>query len=354
MHKVLTVIAGIVIIIMMAVMLLILVLQLTDYRPPSFESTVVRHAEGVQAVQENTAYDIATFNIGYCGLGADEDFFMDGGIKSKPDDLDTVLAYYQSIESYLDATNADWMILQEVDIHSDRTYDFDAYQALQKHFAAMSANFAYNYKVLFVPVPWPPMGQVNAGQATFSSFDMADGERLALPSDYAWPQKLVMLDRCVAVTRYAIENSDHQLIIMNAHFSAYDDGTLRAAQMAVVKTYMEKAYKEGNYVILGGDFNQTFPSVDMNDFPLFENGKYYKPYQIEADWTPVGWQWAIDNTAPTYRLLNASYQPDITQVGIIDGFLVSPNVRIVDVKTDDLGFEASDHNPVRMSFELIQ
>ncbi|MDK2866614.1 MAG: hypothetical protein PWP51_1611 [Clostridiales bacterium] len=354
MRKVFTVVAGIVIVIIMAVMLLILVLQLTDYRPSGLESTAVRHAESDEAAQERTVYDIATFNIGYCGLGADENFFMDGGTKSKPNDLDTVLTYYQSIESYLDSIDADWMMLQEVDVQSDRTYDFNAYQALQKHFASMSANFAYNYKVLFVPVPWPPMGQVNAGQATFSRFDMINGERLALPSDYAWPQKLVMLDRCVAVTRYAVADSEHQLVMMNAHFSAYDDGTLRAAQMAVVKAYMEEVYRRGDYVILGGDFNQTFPSVDINAFPLFENGKYYKPYQIEADWTPDGWQWAVDDTKPTYRLLNAPYQPGITQVGIIDGFLVSPNISIVDVTTDDLGFEASDHNPVRMSFELIR
>jgi endonuclease/exonuclease/phosphatase family metal-dependent hydrolase len=354
MRKVLTVIAGIIIVAIIALLLLILVLQLTDYTPSAIEQTDVRHIETDGTVTMDTPYEMVTFNIGYCGLGASENFFMDGGTKGKPDDLETVLSYYQTIEAYLTSTKADWMMLQEVDVQSDRTYSFDTYQALEKRFADMSANFAYNYKVLFVPVPWPPMGKVNAGQATFSQFDMTEGIRIALPSDYAWPQKLVMLDRCVAVTQYDLSGSDHKLIVMNAHFSAYDDGTLRAAQMAVVKTYMSAAYLNGDYIILGGDFNQTFPTVDAEAFPLFEDGKYYKPYQIEADWAPEGWQWAVDATTPTYRLLNAPYQQGITQVGIIDGFLVSPNIEIVNVTTDDLAFEASDHNPVRMTFKLVQ
>ncbi len=33
---------------------------------------------------------------------------------------------------------------------------------------------------------------------------------------------------------------------------------------------------------------------------------------------------------------------------VIDGFLVSPNVEIASVKTLDLGFAHSDHNPVRV------
>lgn len=41
-----------------------------------------------------------------------------------------------------------------------------------------------------------------------------------------------------------------------------------------------------------------------------------------------------------------------TQYYVIDGFIISPNVELLDVETLDLGFENSDHNPVIISFSL--
>ena len=124
--------------------------------------------------------------------------------------------------------------------------------------------------------------------------------------------------------------------------------------MALVKALIEKSYENGDYVILGGDWNQTFPGIDTTRFPLFDSGAFYLPYQIDKDWAPTGWQWGIDERVPTYRLLNAPYEEGITQVGIIDGFLVSPNIDIISVKTLDLGFKASDHQPVTMTFSLAK
>jgi endonuclease/exonuclease/phosphatase family metal-dependent hydrolase len=37
---------------------------------------------------------------------------------------------------------------------------------------------------------------------------------------------------------------------------------------------------------------------------------------------------------------------------MIDGFIVSSNVSVDEVSTLDLGFAASDHNPVEMSVTL--
>ena len=350
--KGLKVVLGLVFVSLIAFGLLIIVLQVTDYKPDQIETMDIHNAENVSAINMDETYDMITFNIGYCGLGANEDFFMDGGNKAKADNLDTVIGYFESIKEYLQNQDVDIIALQEVDINSDRTFALDEYQAFSQSLDAYSRDFAYNYKVLFVPVPWPPMGMVHAGQATYGKFTYESAERLALPSDFPWPQNLVMLDRCVTVTQIPVEGSGSKLIVMNAHFSAYDDGTLRIQQMEVVKNYMSEAYKAGNFVVLAGDFNQTFPGVDESQFPMYLEGKFYKPYQIEDDFLPEGWQWGVDYHTPTYRLLNAAYIEGETQVGIIDGFVVSPNIDIVSVKTDNLSFAASDHNPVKLEFKL--
>jgi hypothetical protein len=46
--------------------------------------------------------------------------------------------------------------------------------------------------------------------------------------------------------------------------------------------------------------------------------------------------------------------PQSFQYFVLDGFLVSSNVKVKEVVTEDLGFECSDHNPVILSFELAE
>ena len=40
-------------------------------------------------------------------------------------------------------------------------------------------------------------------------------------------------------------------------------------------------------------------------------------------------------------------------INVLDGFIVSDNVRVNSVRNIDTGFAYSDHNPVRMEFVLI-
>ncbi|MBQ4208120.1 MAG: endonuclease, partial [Clostridia bacterium] len=57
----------------------------------------------------------------------------------------------------------------------------------------------------------------------------------------------------------------------------------------------------------------------------------------------------------TCRLLNMPYDPadPATQYYVIDGFILSPNVRLDAVETKDCGFEFSDHNPVMLDVTLL-
>ncbi|WP_293181125.1 hypothetical protein, partial [Oceanithermus sp.] len=65
-------------------------------------------------------------------------------------------------------------------------------------------------------------------------------------------------------------------------------------------------------------------------------------------WTPSGWTWAYDATTPSNRAVNRPWQPGVNYVTVIDGFLVSPNVKVEEVHTENLDFAYSDHQPVRV------
>jgi endonuclease/exonuclease/phosphatase family metal-dependent hydrolase len=64
----------------------------------------------------------------------------------------------------------------------------------------------------------------------------------------------------------------------------------------------------------------------------------------------VGWSILADAARPTIRAKDGPYAPGVTATAIIDGFLVSPEVRVVSLETLDTGFAHTDHQPVAAEF----
>lgn len=69
---------------------------------------------------------------------------------------------------------------------------------------------------------------------------------------------------------------------------------------------------------------------------------------------PYDWKWVFDPESPTNRYLNESFTPGKTFRCVIDIFLVSPNVEVLQNATLSLNFCSSDHNPIEMSFMLVK
>ena len=116
---------------------------------------------------------------------------------------------------------------------------------------------------------------------------------------------------------------------------------------------MEKEYEAGNYVIVGGDFNQTFSDVDVSKYEVGAEG-VWRPGVFDTTRVMQNFNTYMDASVPTCRSLDRAYDKDDKnfQVYVIDGFIVSNNVEVVSAKTIGLGFENSDHNPVEMVVKL--
>ena len=226
---------------------------------------------------------------------------MDGGSKVKPDSKALVEDNLSGITSVLKDNPSDVYFLQEVDINSTRSYGIDQRSAYSE---ALNKNsfFAYNFKCDFVPYPLPPIGHVESGLVTLTDNYVTDASRISLPESFSWPVKTCNLKRCLLVTRFPLKDSSNELVLINFHLEAYDSGEGKIAQSKMLADILSQEYEKGNYVIAGGDFNQTFQGVD----------KY--PVTNKEDWTPgiIGdsdlpdhFSFAIDDSYPTCRLLNA-------------------------------------------------
>ena len=351
MKKVIQSLLGIVLLLSVVIILGVAYLTITDYKPDEVETLeVVSHVSTI--AERGNVISLSTWNIGYSGLGAKEDFFMDDGVKTQPNDISVVEGYLEGIKEVLTSIDTDIIMLQEIDIDAKRSFYMNQKVIIDELLSDYDHSFGKNYDVTYVPVPLPPMGKVKAGIGLYSQFQMIEATRYSLPGEFKWPKKVVMLDRCIVSSRFELKDSDADLIIINAHFSAYGDGEMSAKQLEYVKSFITNEYNKGNYVILGGDWNQTFPKVDVNSYPLYQNGDYWLPNNINEDWISDDWTFAYGDGTPTYRLLNEPYQEGVTQTGVIDGFILSPNIHLVSSEVIDLNFEFSDHNPVVINVVL--
>lgn len=341
---------AVLVVILVAVLILtgiIVYAVITDYKPK--EKEIVFSGEKKEILSDTMEFSVLTWNIGYCGLDKEMDFFYDGGTKvftPKPQCLINLSA----VSKFLRQNDSiDFLFIQELDKNSKRSYHINEFDTLAKSLKNHNRFFARNYAVFFVPVPpSEPMGKVLSGITIFSKYHPTSSIRYSFPGEYGFPKQLFMLDRCFLVNRYPLQNGK-ELIVINTHNEAFDPGQIRAAQMAYLKEFLLKEYSNGNYVITGGDWNMSPPDFK----PDFANNKVNTlQMKMPSDYLPAEWKWAYDNQAPSNRSVIAAYDPSTTTTTVIDVFLLSPNIENISVKCINLNFENSDHNPVRIKVKL--
>ncbi len=323
---------------------------ISDYDPD--KRLVLFEDSSPDTILTESRLDILSWNVGYCGLGAEMDFFFDGG-KNVRASRENTLKNTGAIGRFLaNNDSVEFILLQEVDINSKRTYHNDQFSKFSKLLKYPYSYFAPNYKSFFVPVPpAEPMGKVNSGLMSLSKIKPFMVERYDYPGNYSWPKRLFMLDRCFMVNRFALSNSK-SLLIINTHNSAFDGGILKEQEMACLRDFVLEEYEKGNYILVGGDWNQNPPGFEDKQFNKNSGYENFVLKTINEDFLPSGWKWIYDPATTTNRSNSAPYNKESTTSTILDFFLVSPNIQSVSSRSIDLDFQNSDHQPVLSSIKL--
>ena len=345
--KILTAVGIIIIVLVLGFIGLIVYALISDYKPE--EKETIAQSDNPSILQDSISITLLTWNIGYAGLDKEMDFFYDGGTKVITPEANC-RENIAEIGNYLKKNDTiDFIILQEVDRKSKRSYKIDEFADISEKLTGYKSFFAKNYDVFFVPMPLSnPMGKVVSGIATFSKYTPGSSVRFSLPGDFGFPTQLFYLDRCFMVNRYKMTNSK-ELVLINTHNEAFDEGDIRRAQMEMLKGFIINEYNSGNYIIAGGDWNQCPPGFK----PAFQENQVNTAQMVmESDYLSTGWIYVFDPESPSNRSVVAAYDPSTTTTTVIDFFILSPNLEPVSVKCLNLGFEYSDHNPVIVQVKL--
>jgi endonuclease/exonuclease/phosphatase family metal-dependent hydrolase len=317
----------------------------TDYKPTQKEKLTVKGG-GFYNIPLNSVITILSWNMGYCGLGEDMDFFYDGGkrVRATPEEFQKYLNGSLNFLSKHDSVSI--FLLQEVDTNAKRTYYLNESILINQFLSSYSSVFAKNYDVRFVPFPvYNPMGSVVSGIMTLSKAKPVEAFRVPYLSHFSWPKNIFLLDRCLICSRYKMQGGKY-LVVLNTHNSAYDDAAkLREEESEIIRTTMLEEYDKGNYVIVGGDWNRNPPGFNFHKFKKGYAGRTIEP-ALDSSFLPVGWKWVYDPSIPSNRDVNEPYKEGKTKTTIIDYFIVSPNLQVVENKTIETDFMYSDHQPI--------
>ena len=300
-------------------------------------------------------YTVLSYNIGFGAYEDDYGFFMDGGTESWAWSEERLTANVDAIAAFLARQEADFYLLQEVDIDSTRSYHVDERQPICQALTGMSHVFAQNYDSPFLMYPLTqPHGASRSGLLTFSTAAISSAKRVELPIENS-VMKLVDLDRCYSVHRIPVAGGG-ELVLYNLHLSAYtSDGTIAMEQLKLLLDDMQREYAAGNWCVAGGDFNKDLLGDSAQYFG--EADQAYSWAQPIPDGIFDGYDITLaapldeNDPVPSCRNADSAYHEG-QYVLTVDGFLVSANVEVQESQVIETGFAYSDHEPVEMTFVL--
>ena len=356
--------------ILLALVILFFVwITVVEYRPGEIDAVDIVHGEEIlpqvtadtagetelsdKEIAVGDSISVLSWNTGYASLPDHVDFFMDGGEMVHTCTVEENKENVTAMVDEMKKISPNFLLLQEVDKNSARTEGVNQLPSYAEALPDSYYSYAPNFKANFVPFPWPPIGKVDSGVQTISEMRPLTAERYALPNPFSWPVRTVNLKRCLLITKYKVAGSDHNLVLINLHLEAYDDGEGKEAQTKKLVEIMKSFTDAGDYVIAGGDFNQVFSNADTSSY-VFNEGEWQAgsidvtPY--ENDFT-----WLMDEEVRTCRSLSkplAGADLSTFQYYLIDGFIVSKNLTVEDFGGVDLGFANSDHNPLYLKVKL--
>jgi endonuclease/exonuclease/phosphatase family metal-dependent hydrolase len=215
--------------------------------------------------------------------------------------------------------------------------------------------YGQNYDSAYLFYPFnQPIGKAKSGILTLSKAKVDSARRYSLPVDTDF-NKIIDLDRAFTATKTTVANGK-QFIMVNIHMSAFTPNVkIQQAQFAKLFKYINHAYQQGNYVMVAGDYNHRL---------LKNTAEIFHTKDLDETWThlfpksklPAGFYIPTMGLAaakvPSVRALDQPYKPGKSFVTLIDGYILSPNIKAESVHVVSTGFQYSDHNPVVLKFQL--
>lgn len=309
---------------------------INDYKPLKIEkANLVKEGKSLTITESNIK--VLTWNLGNGRFG-DKEGIIKSNI-SKYEKKTYIDKNIENIKKIISITDFDVGFFQEIDYKKSISIS-----NIKNDFYSF---FVYNYKDFFLPFK-----KINMGCLTISKFKAIEHLRISLPI-HMIPLRFFTPKSSILTSRINIKNK--YIIFMNIHIAIIDKKQkLQKRQLEYLKKIIIEEYDKGNSVIVGGDWNMILPGIEKEKFSKISNaGKWKNVFNyLPDDWTPNKWKWAYSNDSPSIRATDKPYSKEESYTTTFDGFLLSPDIDIINVEVVDMNFKYSDHQPVYMNIRI--
>ncbi len=350
-----------------------------SYKRIGDQTLTVDHHTTQETLSTSKEYKALSYNIGFGAYSQDFTFFLDDGYDidgnktcghyGKAKSKDEVLFNTNGAIDVIKDESADFVLFQEVDTDSTRSHHVNQDTMITDALSDYDHTHCVNYNSAFLPVPIYDMhGASKSGLTTLSKYKIQEAQRKEYTISDSL-SKFLDLDRCFSYQVMDVEDGK-KFYLVNSHMSAYDEsGVIREKQILELNTFLESI--KGNYVVVGGDWNQDLltnnPNFSYQDDNRPYNNKTKNPNWLLACFDEDGNSPLIDgytvvssDNHPSCRNNDIEWEEGKTFVATVDGFVVSDNIEVTEHHTITTkngnkgvdGFAFSDHEPTEMTFRL--
>ena len=165
-----------------------------------------------------------------------------------------VKRHLDAVIDFINETEPDILMLQEVDVLSQRSADIDQVQYILDRTHLNHGAYASQHKSDFLPSDG--MGKMDFGNATLSRWPITEATRYALPLVEEYPAyyqyfylKRHILDATVKLPGHS------NVHVVNTHLEAFSDDGTKRKQIDRFHAHLADLDSEGAHIIAGGDLN---------------------------------------------------------------------------------------------------
>ena len=310
-------------------------------------------AKNIKDLPKTKSLKVMTYNIKFGGGRIDMFFDCHGDrvIMSEEE----VTTHLQNLAKFITEQDPDIIFIQELDIDSKRSAYSDQIQYLLDNTNLNYGVYASQWKASYVPSggkKW--IGKINSGNAILSKQKLSDAKRIALPliGEQDGLTQYFYLKRNILTA--SVEFDDKTIYLANTHTSAYSHDGTKKKQLDIIFEKANEFIKNGNHLILAGDFN-TLP-------PFTHNRDKFDDSACEGEFDGDVYTGEEEYMSPFYSIMNPAisleeYKKDNTPyysfTSLSSGFwnrkldYIFTSLQIKDGKVIQNGtMPLSDHAPV--------
>ncbi|MDC7124309.1 MAG: hypothetical protein PQJ46_02000 [Spirochaetales bacterium] len=324
----------------------------TEYKPNKIEEIASINEAKAESFAPG-GISIVSWNLGRCIKSEGSDSSVLSGQASSRLNENNIKKNIDNITSYLSKQEADVYFLQDIDLKAYNSRMIDQVYLIGASFKKWVQYYCPVFKIPINPFPSEENEIiVNSGFMTLSRFLPESCIRMSIGTTAKWPERIFSKKNCAVITiiNSPVEGKDWYLININLS----PDYEKQKNELETLYSYMKNLSEEGHYIIAGGNWGGVLPDMDIKTFSPFVTDikTILWAHNLESHEIPKDWQWCYENSFPSIRSLDIPFANDKNFTSVTDGFVVSSNLKVDLIRSSDLDFESSNHNPVSITVSI--